>query len=75
MLGRRRKEGGGGLVGEVLSANHNGREEGEVKRIMEEHPGESECVLRDRVLGAIAVTRGKNSDYWHLRSAGSILDF
>lgn len=42
----------------LLSANHNGADAAEVARIRNEHPGESECVLRDRVLGAIAVTRG-----------------
>ncbi|KAJ7713951.1 protein serine threonine phosphatase 2C [Mycena maculata] len=41
----------------VLSANHNGTDASEVARIRNEHPGEEECVLRDRVLGAIAVTR------------------
>lgn len=39
--------------------NHNGRDEAEVKRIRSEHPGEEECVVRDRVLGSIAVTRGQ----------------
>ncbi|KAJ7502741.1 protein serine threonine phosphatase 2C [Mycena galericulata] len=41
----------------ILSANHNGSDAAEVARIRNEHPGEEECVLRDRVLGAIAVTR------------------
>ncbi|KAJ6593757.1 protein serine threonine phosphatase 2C [Mycena capillaripes] len=41
----------------LLSSNHNGADAAETARIRREHPGESECVLRDRVLGAIAVTR------------------
>jgi len=41
----------------VLSSNHNGTDAAEAARIRSEHPGESESVLRDRVLGAIAVTR------------------
>ncbi|KXN90223.1 [Pyruvate dehydrogenase [acetyl-transferring]]-phosphatase 1, mitochondrial [Leucoagaricus sp. SymC.cos] len=40
-----------------LSSFHNGCDEAEVQRIRREHPGESECVHNDRVLGAIAVTR------------------
>lgn len=44
---------------ELLSQNHNGKDESEVTRIRQEHPGEDDtCVLDDRVLGAIAVTRG-----------------
>jgi hypothetical protein len=31
----------------------------EVARIRKEHPNEPECVKFDRVLGAIAVTRGE----------------
>lgn len=42
----------------LLSSNHNGADPAEAERIRSEHPGESESVLRDRVLGAIAVTRG-----------------
>ncbi|KAJ7223727.1 phosphatase 2C-like domain-containing protein [Mycena haematopus] len=41
----------------VLSSNHNGADATEVARIRNEHPGEDECILNDRVLGAIAVTR------------------
>lgn len=37
---------------------------------MEEHPGEAECVVDDRVLGAIAVTRGKPaSTFWSMSQA------
>lgn len=42
-----------------LSSYHNGTDQSERERLMEEHPGEAECVVDDRVLGAIAVTRGK----------------
>ncbi|PPQ89566.1 hypothetical protein CVT25_012238 [Psilocybe cyanescens] len=42
---------------EVLSRAHNGENEVEAETVRQEHPGESECVLDDRVLGAIAVTR------------------
>ena len=41
-----------------LTVNHNGGNAAEVQRVQDEHPGEKECILRDRVLGAIAVTRG-----------------
>jgi pyruvate dehydrogenase phosphatase len=45
----------------VLSSNHNGKDASESERIKSEHPGEEECVLKDRVLGAIAVTRGSSN--------------
>ncbi|KAF7971219.1 hypothetical protein HWV62_21624 [Athelia sp. TMB] len=52
------KSSSGGWKAELLSHNHNGKEESEVARIRREHPGEDDtCVLEDRVLGAIAVTR------------------
>ncbi|KAJ7675055.1 protein serine/threonine phosphatase 2C [Mycena rosella] len=51
------KQASGAWEASVLSANHNGTDAAEVARIRSEHPGEDECVLRDRVLGAIAVTR------------------
>ncbi|KAJ7782988.1 protein serine threonine phosphatase 2C [Mycena metata] len=51
------KQPSGAWDARLLSANHNGADAGEVARIRSEHPGEDECVLRDRVLGAIAVTR------------------
>lgn len=43
----------------VTSSNHNGADKEEMERIRSEHPGEPECILDDRVLGSIAVTRGK----------------
>jgi pyruvate dehydrogenase phosphatase len=41
-----------------LSSAHNGENEIEANRVRNEHPGEPECILYDRVLGSIAVTRG-----------------
>ncbi|KAK0461419.1 protein serine threonine phosphatase 2C [Desarmillaria tabescens] len=41
----------------LLSSNHNGTESSEVERIKQEHPDEPGCIVRHRVLGAIAVTR------------------
>ncbi|KAF8146981.1 phosphatase 2C-like domain-containing protein [Mycena galopus ATCC 62051] len=41
----------------VLSSNHNGADADEAARIRSEHPDEPECMLQDRVLGSIAVTR------------------
>ena len=57
VLGRRNE--GGQWTAEILSANHNGKDEQEVARIRQEHPGEEECVAKDRVCSVIAVTRGK----------------
>ncbi|KAG6375879.1 phosphatase 2C-like domain-containing protein [Boletus reticuloceps] len=42
---------------EILTTSHNGTNEHEVQRVKSEHPGESECVDDDRVLGAIAPFR------------------
>lgn len=42
-----------------LSSPHNARVDKEAQRIHSEHPGEPESVLNGRVLGALAVTRGK----------------
>ena len=56
MLGT--KDASGEWKAELLSHNHNGTDRGEVERLESEHPGEGEVVLNDRVLGAIAVTRG-----------------
>lgn len=42
---------------EVLSANHNADNDAEVERIRNAHPGEHECVIDRRVLGALAPTR------------------
>lgn len=42
---------------EVLTRAHNGENEQEVGRVRNEHPGEPECVVDRRVLGAIAPFR------------------
>ncbi|KAG6332779.1 hypothetical protein ID866_6314 [Astraeus odoratus] len=42
---------------EVLTRVHNGENAHEVERVRREHPGESECVVDGRVLGAIAPFR------------------
>lgn len=45
--------------GIIISSTHNGKVKEESVRIKEEHPGEEDVMLRDRVCGAIAVTRGR----------------
>ncbi|KAK2467775.1 hypothetical protein APHAL10511_000070 [Amanita phalloides] len=47
----------GTLQSMLLSSFHNGQNPSEANRIREEHPGEGECILDGRILGAIAVTR------------------
>ncbi|TFK75287.1 protein serine threonine phosphatase 2C [Pluteus cervinus] len=42
---------------ETLSSHHNGSDAQEAERVRQEHPGEWECILNNRVLGALAVTR------------------
>lgn len=42
---------------EVLTRFHNGENPLEVQRVINEHPGEPECILDGRVLGAIAPFR------------------
>ena len=37
---------------------HNGGNCRELRRIMDEHPGERECIVDNRVLGFLAPTRG-----------------
>ena len=44
---------------ELLTANHNCDNEAEISRVISEHPGEPECILDHRVLGALAPTRCK----------------
>ncbi|KAI5124089.1 hypothetical protein M0805_000904 [Coniferiporia weirii] len=46
-----------GFKATLLSSAHNGRVKGEAERVRSEHPGEPDVVLRNRVLGSIAVTR------------------
>ncbi|KAG7446428.1 protein serine/threonine phosphatase 2C [Guyanagaster necrorhizus] len=55
VYGRQDESGGWDAI--LLSSNHNAAESSEVERIRQEHPDEPECILRHRVLGAIAVTR------------------
>ncbi|KAH7905624.1 protein serine threonine phosphatase 2C [Hygrophoropsis aurantiaca] len=52
----------------ILSSNHNGNDDSEKARIHSEHPDEPECILRDRVLGAIAVTRAIGDQVFKLPS-------
>lgn len=42
----------------ILSANHHAALPSEIDTLRSAHPGESEVVLNDRVLGGIAITRG-----------------
>jgi urea transporter len=42
----------------VLSANHHAAIPSEIETLRSTHPGESEVVLNNRVLGGIAITRG-----------------
>lgn len=42
-----------------MSDNHNGNNPVEADRIRQQHPDEPECIFDDRVLGNLAVTRGK----------------
>ncbi|THH08388.1 hypothetical protein EW145_g2748 [Phellinidium pouzarii] len=46
-----------------ISDVHNGGNAGELRRIVDEHPGEDECVLDKRVLGFLAPTRALG-DTW-----------
>ncbi|PPQ82353.1 hypothetical protein CVT25_008314 [Psilocybe cyanescens] len=42
---------------EVLTTNHNGDNDTELDRVRKSHPGEPECIMDRRVLGALAPTR------------------
>jgi pyruvate dehydrogenase phosphatase len=53
-----RKSEGNTWTSEILSANHNGKDQQEAQRVRDEHPGEEECIANDRVCSVIAVTRG-----------------
>lgn len=46
-----------GWVVERLTTDHNGDNDAEVERVRKAHPGETECVLDRRVLGALAPFR------------------
>ncbi|KAF8191592.1 phosphatase 2C-like domain-containing protein [Mycena galopus ATCC 62051] len=43
---------------EFITTEHNGDNDAEIERVCREHPGEPECVVNRRVLGALAPTRG-----------------
>ncbi|KAJ7272931.1 phosphatase 2C-like domain-containing protein [Mycena rebaudengoi] len=43
---------------ELLTTEHNGDNDAEIRRVQQEHPGEPECVVNRRVLGALAPFRG-----------------
>lgn len=55
---------------EVLTVTHNGDNDAELSRVRENHPGEPECVVDRRVLGALAPTRCKRvySSFSHFAS-------
>ena len=42
---------------EVLTVIHNGDNDAELARVHKNHPGEPECIVDRRVLGALAPTR------------------
>ena len=42
---------------EVLTVIHNGDNDAELARVRKDHPGEPECIVDRRVLGALAPTR------------------
>lgn len=42
----------------VLSANHHAAIPSEIEALRSAHPGESEVILNNRVLGGLAITRG-----------------
>ncbi|KAJ7144942.1 phosphatase 2C-like domain-containing protein [Mycena crocata] len=43
---------------EFITTEHNGDNDAEIERVRREHPGEPECVVNRRVLGALAPFRG-----------------
>ena len=47
---------------EPLTTAQNGDNDSEVERVIREHPGEDECVLDRRVLGALAPFRCKSGN-------------
>ncbi|KAJ7611692.1 phosphatase 2C-like domain-containing protein [Roridomyces roridus] len=49
---------------EFLTAEHNGDNDAEIARVRREHPGEPECVVNRRVLGALAPFRGLGDVPW-----------
>jgi pyruvate dehydrogenase phosphatase len=59
---------------EVLTQFHNGENPLEVQRVMNEHPGEPECIVDSRVLGAIAPFRCMLHSYFHTLLSADLLD-
>ncbi|KAK7035893.1 mitochondrial type 2c protein [Favolaschia claudopus] len=43
---------------DFITTEHNCDSDAEIERVIREHPGEPECVVNGRVLGALAPTRG-----------------
>ncbi|KAJ7466170.1 phosphatase 2C-like domain-containing protein [Mycena galericulata] len=58
----------GEMVPVVMSDRHNCTNEKELKRLLEEHPGEKELVQNNRVLGLLAVTRALGDHQLKVRS-------
>jgi pyruvate dehydrogenase phosphatase len=58
VLGRR--ESPGKWSATLINSIHNGGNATEILRIKNEHPGESDCVEDDRVVGFLAPTRGRS---------------
>jgi len=48
----------GSWTSKVASTSHNGENKDAAAQVIAAHPGEHECMLDNRVIGAIAVTRG-----------------
>ena len=48
---------------EVLTVIHNGDNDAELARVRKSHPGEPECIVDRRVLGALAPTRCESCFY------------
>ncbi|KAJ7885369.1 phosphatase 2C-like domain-containing protein [Mycena leptocephala] len=46
------------MEAEFITTEHNGDNDAEIERVCREHPGEPECVVNRRVLGALAPFRG-----------------
>jgi hypothetical protein len=63
---------------EVLTVIHNGDNDAELARVRKNHPGEPECIVDRRVLGALAPTRCESCSsifYFRFHLQVSILTF
>ncbi|KAJ7865465.1 phosphatase 2C-like domain-containing protein [Mycena olivaceomarginata] len=58
----------GKMIPVIMSDRHNCENEKEVKRLLEEHPGEEKIVQNGRVLGLLAVTRALGDHQLKVRS-------